>query len=369
MLNVNCEACEDIKQTDPSLIVNGWSDSECASMKNDTGLVASSGHNDCQDLTDMNDCLIGNEDAELEKYDTCDWKKFMHRFIPNLWTLQSAIICAICGIWTNIHALWEEIRKIWAEIEKIWAEIQKIWNKIGDILAEINRIWQKINQLIANLDKLLCIVNNMGKGSTFTVGEEPSAGSYVVAGKGVSFYQTGTVEHSNQIYIIHVGGGLAIISGSCKFYKNDFTDARACVNFDNGSTERTSTSRLGNSHWDITGRDIEDGELIFEVRIKKSQYPQIQGFFRGNGIESSGGSYKVRNLAFNEGSYAYGQHGGCDANGNPFQVGADSGHLVPSGWIYIQCRMSWIDDFKANGDQYTPYGWMGIRFNNEEIDC
>jgi len=75
-------------------------------MKNDTGLVASSGHNDCEDLTDMNDCLIGNEDAELEKYDTCDWKKFMHRFIPNLWTLQSAIICAICGIWTNIHNLW-----------------------------------------------------------------------------------------------------------------------------------------------------------------------------------------------------------------------------------------------------------------------
>ena len=53
MANVNCSACEDLRQTDPNLIVNGIGDSECASLQNDTGLVASSGHNDCTDLNNL----------------------------------------------------------------------------------------------------------------------------------------------------------------------------------------------------------------------------------------------------------------------------------------------------------------------------
>lgn len=51
-------------------------------------------------------------DAELEKYDTCDWKKYMHKLIPNLWTLMSAVRCAICGLWTNVHNLWTTMRSL-----------------------------------------------------------------------------------------------------------------------------------------------------------------------------------------------------------------------------------------------------------------
>ena len=75
MANVNCEACEAIRQTDPNLIVNGFTDTECASLKNDTGLSASSGNNDCTDLDNLNDCLVGNGATEVEASDVCDWKE------------------------------------------------------------------------------------------------------------------------------------------------------------------------------------------------------------------------------------------------------------------------------------------------------
>ena len=112
MANVNCEACEELRQTDPNLIVNGFSNTECASLKNDTGLVASSGHDDCEDLNDLNDCLVGNLETEVEKYEVCDWRDFTKMFINNLWTTLKAMICAICGLWTNLHCLRKSLVKL-----------------------------------------------------------------------------------------------------------------------------------------------------------------------------------------------------------------------------------------------------------------
>lgn len=112
MANTNCEACEAIRQTDPNLIVNGFTDTECNSLKNDTGLSPTSGNNDCTDLDNLNDCLVGNGATEVEAYDVCDWKEFMKKFIPNVWTVLKGIICAICGLWTNIHCLYGSIGKL-----------------------------------------------------------------------------------------------------------------------------------------------------------------------------------------------------------------------------------------------------------------
>lgn len=109
MANVNCGACEDLRQTDPNLIVNGFTETECASLQNDTGLVPSSGHDDCTDLNNLNDCLVGNMENEVEAYDVCDWKSFMKKFIPNVWTTLKAIICAICGLWTRVTCLYDSL--------------------------------------------------------------------------------------------------------------------------------------------------------------------------------------------------------------------------------------------------------------------
>lgn len=108
MANYNCSACEDIRETAPSVVVNGLGSSECTSLKNDTGLNPSSGHNDCTDLNNLNDCLVGNMKQEVDAYEVCDWKEFMKKFIPNVWTTLKAMICAICGLWTNVHNLKEQ---------------------------------------------------------------------------------------------------------------------------------------------------------------------------------------------------------------------------------------------------------------------
>jgi len=116
MANVNCEACESIRQTDPSLIVNGLTETECASLQNNTGLNPSAGHTDCEDLNNLNDCLVGNMATEVDAYDVCDWKPFMKKFIPNVWTTLKAMICAICGIWTRLSAIPTDIADQFARI-------------------------------------------------------------------------------------------------------------------------------------------------------------------------------------------------------------------------------------------------------------
>lgn len=89
------------------MVLDGLGDSECVSLQNDTGLKASNGRTDCEDLDVMNDCLIGAELEELKKADFCDWKTFTEGLINNLWTMFKGFGCAVCGIWTNIHDLWD----------------------------------------------------------------------------------------------------------------------------------------------------------------------------------------------------------------------------------------------------------------------
>ena len=103
--NYNCESCAELREDVPSLICNGLDEDMCTSLQNDTGLNPSSSNTDCEDLNNLNDCLIGNQEQEVELYSTCDWKDFMKQFIPNLWTTLKAIICAICGLWTHVHAI------------------------------------------------------------------------------------------------------------------------------------------------------------------------------------------------------------------------------------------------------------------------
>lgn len=322
MANFNCSACNELRENAPNVVVNGIGDTECNYLKNDTGLSGNS--DDCTDLDNLNDCLVGNMADEVDAYEVCDWKAFMKNFIPNVWTVLKGIVCSMCGMWTTIH--------------KHDCEIQTLYN-----------------------------------GVSFEVGEEPSDGSYVVAGKGVSFYNVGEqAGRSSNIAFRYIAGGLSILGGSCLFYTANFTDSASCINFDNGSVERTSTSRLGNSVWSDTGVYEGNGELAYEVRIKKSQYPEIRTLFEGRGQESAGGSFHVNVIPFTAGQYADGQHGQCDINtGTPLKSGYDSGHLVPSGWIYLQCRIHSASSFPASssGTQLTPRSYVPIRINRAEVEC
>lgn len=109
--DIDCSACEELRENAPNFVQNGITDTECNSLKNDTGFNPNltTLHTDCEDLDTANDCLIGMMDGEIEKYEPCDWQEYMHKFIPNLYQLLKAFVCTICGIWTNIHNLWSHV--------------------------------------------------------------------------------------------------------------------------------------------------------------------------------------------------------------------------------------------------------------------
>lgn len=112
MANYSCNSCDDLRTTSPNFVVNGITDTECTSLQNNTGINPSSGHNDCTDLNNINDCLVGNMAEEIEAYDVCDWKTYMKKFVPNVWTTFKAIICAICGLWTNVELLMCQVKAL-----------------------------------------------------------------------------------------------------------------------------------------------------------------------------------------------------------------------------------------------------------------
>lgn len=128
MANTNCSACDELRQTDPNLIVNGLGDTECASLQNNTGLNPSSGNDDCEDLNAMNDCLVKNMETEIDSYNVCSWKEYMKALVGNLWTVNKGIISAICGLWTNIKNLRDAI----ADLRERDGELCKLIDQIAN---------------------------------------------------------------------------------------------------------------------------------------------------------------------------------------------------------------------------------------------
>ena len=124
MSNINCSACDELRSEAPTFVANGVNSTVCASLKNDTGLSSSNGHNNATDLEDVNDCLIGRMDDEIEAYDVCDWKDYMHKFVPNLYETLKAILCSMAGLWTNIHDLWAKVNPICQTIDNILKLVQ-----------------------------------------------------------------------------------------------------------------------------------------------------------------------------------------------------------------------------------------------------
>lgn len=323
MATRNCEACNELQEYAPDFVQNGVTKNVCTSLKNDTGLGTNSNHTDCDDLQDATDCLIGGMEDEIEAYDVCDWKDYLKRLMPNLYNLFSAIICTICGLWTNIK-------------------------------------------------RLDCLVAYAMEGASFSFDEyTTSSGSYIVAGKGVSFANVSSSGTANDIAITYVAGGMAYITGSCLFYNSDFTDSKAVANYDNsGVNPTTSASRKGNTRWDTQGTLGTGGELVYELRLKKSEYPQIARFWSGIASASAGGVFDGMFVYRDEGQYAPGQRGWCDyTNGNPEGENSDRGHLVPSGYMYLQMRLKNLTVFNGNGAQYTPVAIVPMRVNKSAVKC
>ena len=326
MAEINCSACSELRENSSDFVVNGTSETVCTSLKNDTGFNPSSGHTNCEDLDDANDCLIGLMAQEIDEYEVCDWKDFMKHFIDNIWNFLKAMVCSMCGLWTNIH--------------RHDCEIKSLYN-----------------------------------GASFAFGENTQGkSSKLVPGKGVDFsLRSSSDEHASDVTIVYVAGGLCYLTGSLRTFTQNYVDG-------NGA------SKSGNSYWNFSSSSYDlpkGGELLYEIRIKRSEYPQIKRFFSGNAFASGAYNefYQARIIYFDEGQYAYGQHGWCNVEtGAASEDGYSNGHKVADGWCYVQVRMAHVTKLHVgnvtdgsgttkSGSNFTPIGYFGIRINRGSIDC
>lgn len=131
-----CNACNELKENNAELILNGVTQAICQSLANNTGLNPENGNNNCVDLDTLHECLMGQMLDTLEAYDICDWKEFMEKYATNAQTLMDALLCGECGQWENIDDLWTEISKIWNEINNLWNAINNITNNIQGLVSQ-----------------------------------------------------------------------------------------------------------------------------------------------------------------------------------------------------------------------------------------
>lgn len=118
MSQPDCGACNNLREYAPEFVQNGVSSNIAASLKNNTGLNPSLTvtHTNCDDLNDVNDCLIGRMGQEVETTDVCEWKPFMRKLIPNIYETVKAVIASTCGLWTRVDALCSGIDTVLALI-------------------------------------------------------------------------------------------------------------------------------------------------------------------------------------------------------------------------------------------------------------
>lgn len=307
----DCKACSDLQEYCADFVANDVTENVCNSLKNNTGMNPSSGHDDCTDLHNANDCLVGNMEDMVDAYQVCDWKEFTASLIHNIWKVLKAMICAICGLW-------------------------------------------KITE------KTSCETETLLSGQAFTIGESTSDESYIVAGQGVSFLTVNANGNTiRDIAFTYIGGALCRLNGSIWLYHtNNFTDPRSCYSFDEDGVNPTySASRKKNTNFNGTQFYDAPGELLYEIRIKKSQYPMIRQLYAGIAAPTGAGAYQVNLTWHDEGDE-------CDG-----QRATSPKHYVPAGYIYVQARLLNIMHAFPDGQKYTPRGFMGIRLNQNAIEC
>lgn len=135
-----CSACDSLKATSSNFIQKGVTDTICANLKANQGFE-NKGHNNCTDMHDMNDCLLGGLLEKIDTIDVCDTKEAIKDLEKNLISIIDVMICSDCGQ---------------------WAEIQKIWNAIRDLQGKVGKLEGSVGDMYSAVEKILTNLKNSG---------------------------------------------------------------------------------------------------------------------------------------------------------------------------------------------------------------
>lgn len=117
----DCQSCDELKKTSPEFVLHGIREKECKSLQKNTGLNPKLPvlHNNCQDLNNMNDCLLGYLGEELPAVNMCDIKDFIQDFLNNQRLMNKSLICSDCGQWDLIEKMLDALLKIIEKLKEI----------------------------------------------------------------------------------------------------------------------------------------------------------------------------------------------------------------------------------------------------------
>lgn len=138
-----CKTCEDLQQYSPDFVANGVTDEMCSNLESNTGLM-NKGRENCTDLHNANDCLIGGIAEKATSYNPCDPNKMIEDLAKNTMHVIDMLICSDCG-------QWNEIKKIWDEIQKIWDAIEELQNGMSGQNANMNKMLSAVEKILQNL--------------------------------------------------------------------------------------------------------------------------------------------------------------------------------------------------------------------------
>ena len=123
-----CASCDKLEEQNFEFVNEGLTDDMVYSLKANAGIKKSLGHKNCEDLNDLNDCLIGGMVERTADFDVCDINALLNNFMVNLYNVMKALISSDCGQWEQIEALWDEINEIWDAIHALQNRVTALEN-------------------------------------------------------------------------------------------------------------------------------------------------------------------------------------------------------------------------------------------------
>lgn len=105
MSKAQCDACTDLRATSPEFVAFGVTDTVAASLMNNTGLNPNLTvlHEDCEDMADVVDCLIGR--LKPKDLKSCDVPDFLDKLTGNMYETFKALNAVDCGLWEKVKLL------------------------------------------------------------------------------------------------------------------------------------------------------------------------------------------------------------------------------------------------------------------------
>lgn len=179
-----CKACEDLQAYAPEFVIKGVTDTMCANLESNQGLM-NKGRKNCTDIHNAIDCLIGGMAEKAQAYDPCKPNQPIEDLAKNVMHVMDMLACSDCGQWEQIELIWQEIQEIWDAIHDLQnglnsanGDIAKIKNALVKLLTNLKNsgAWSSSGDI---LDGNMVNNRNIATGNINVFGGTPDGNSYI----------------------------------------------------------------------------------------------------------------------------------------------------------------------------------------------